>query len=169
MSTTLSVSAFGAKAQWNYQNVLPLVNTLNQGQVSYNHVFNNGTGVDKVQTIYMNQPTLAPNTPVTIALSSAGNLKDVFGNSLVFAKVKGIYIEHVTPSATGNVEVDGNFFTNGFLHEGSGKFVVPPSGVFFYCDPGASGITVTGTTQDSITFTNKDAAAVSLKIVIIGE
>lgn len=172
MSTTLSVNNFKASIGWDYQATNSFgTNTTNSFAFSANSAFTNGSGNGKASKIYAATLTVTGGGG-TSSIDLISATTDPLGQALSFAKVKGIYVCHKTPAATGTTAITGNFLADVVMGDASASYTLNP-GHFFLLGGGATnndlGWAATAGTADTITFTNADAASVSIDVCIIGE
>lgn len=179
MAETLAVNTNSVSFGWDLQNTTNLgVNAIHSSSVSYSKTFSNGTGAGKAQKLFVDKVTIAGSSTQDYDLS--GSLTDLLGQTVVFTNVKTLYIEHQTTTATGVLQVYGNFTqaTSGtaqpLLLGGTtptAKFNIHPAGCLYYCagTTVAAGFTVTNSSADTITLDNQDASAVVVRIVVLGE
>ncbi len=171
MATTLTVGSLRAGIDWTYLDGNAVAGSTNLGAFSYLQSFSNGTGASKAQKIYFNSYSIAGSAG-TQSIDLSGSLSDVFANALTFATVKAIWIEHQTSTATGVLDLDGVFLTQGTgtpLAGTTPKIQLRPGYLLFLAGPTAGGYTVTNSTKDVLTLTNNDASSVTVKVCIIGE
>lgn len=141
-----------------------------QALVALEHLFSfeAGTGAGLTADLaYANTISLAAAATTTLDL--AGGLTDAFGNTLTFAKVKGLFVQ--CPKANvGAVQIGGNATSafNGPLGGTTPKLATMAGGVTSLVHPGA-GWTVTASTGDILKLTNADANnAATANVVIWG-
>lgn len=174
MATTLS-SSLKASISWNYESVLTWGNAQNSSSFAYTKTFTNGTTANAADVLYVASSTIAAST--TLALDLAASLDDMFGNSITFARIKGIYVELTTDTASTGLYV-GGASSNGFINwiSSAGTFAtdqpkirVRNGGVFMLSAPDATAYAVTASTADILNLTNADATYVAtFKLGLIG-
>lgn len=126
-----------------------------------------GTGANQVNQVFADQRTLGATTSEEIDLS--GGLTDVYGNSIVFTKIKAIIVSAASANG-GNIEVGGSA-TNGFdtwVGATGDYVVVPPGGALAVIAPNATGFAVTAATGDLLKINNTDSASGTYNITLIG-
>jgi hypothetical protein len=127
----------------------------------------NGTGSGSANMIFSDTRTLSASG--TEDLDLAGSLTGAFGNTLTFARIKAVIVSAASGN-TNNVNVTRPA-SNGvplFLAAGDG-IPVKPGGTFCWVAPDATGVAVTASTGDLITFTNSaGTTSVTYDVVIIG-
>lgn len=125
-----------------------------------------GTGTGQADMIFTDTRTLSASG--TEDLDLAGSLTGSFGNTLTFARIKGLIVSAAAGN-TNNVNVIRPA-SNGvplFLASSDG-IPVKPGGVFAWFAKDA-GVAVTASTGDLITFTNSSSGtSVTYDVVIIG-
>lgn len=137
---------------------------------SYTADLTNGTAAGQVDRIFHDTRTLAASANEDLDL--AGVLVDALGNSLTFARVKGLIIS----AAVGNVNnvVVGNATTNGFISwvgAATHTITVRPGATFslFAGQTDATGYAVTAATADLLRVANSSSGStVTYDIVILG-
>lgn len=126
-----------------------------------------GTGANQADKVFSDTRTLAASA--TEDLDLAGSLAGALGGSVVFARIKGLIVR-AADGNTNNVNVIRPA-SNGvplFLAAGDG-IPVKPGGTFVWIAPDATGIAVTASTGDLITFTNSGGTtSVTYDVIIIG-
>ncbi|MFB7617823.1 hypothetical protein [Kitasatospora sp. NPDC056181] len=127
-----------------------------------------GTGAGQADMIWSDTRTLAASA--TEDLDLAGVLTGAFGNTLTFARVKGLIVR----AAAGNtnvVAVGGAAATGfvGWVADATDKVNVRPGGVLGLFAPDATGYPVTAGTADLLRIGNGGSGTpVTYDIVIIG-
>lgn len=177
MSTTLSVSNFKASVGWDIEQSNSFgSNTSNIAGFNYATTFINGSGNGKAQVLYAATLTITTGATTTLDICSTTGtpITDPLGNNVLFAKVKGIFIQHATDTASGTLEVAGSWFIAGPLTGTTPKLILYPSMLAFIggSPVGATtdyGWAVTDSTGDKLTLKNNDAASITVNIVLIGE
>ncbi len=172
MSTTLTINSFKAGVSWDYRQTTAIgSDTSNVSAFNNSCSFSNGSGNGKAAQVYPVTLTVTGSGSSSIDLSSA--TKDPLGNALAFTKIKGIYFSHNTPAATGVTTITGNFFSDIVMGVASTSvYTLNPGHFALLGGSGTSsdlGWAVTATTHDTITFSNADAASVSIDVCVIGE
>ena len=126
-----------------------------------------GTGADQANMLWTDTRTIAASGDEDLDL--AGVLVDAFGDTLTFARIKGLIVAAAAGN-TNDVEVssDGSAGVPLFLALGDG-ITVRPGGVFAWFAPDATAVAVTATTGDLINIANSSSGtSVTYDIVIIG-
>ncbi len=174
MSTTLTISN-SVNVGWTYENVLTWANSSNTSSFSYSRSFTNGTTANKCDLIYILQTTLAPSTTLNIDLASG--ITDIFGNTLLFARVKLIYLKHKTDTTSSGVTIGGHATTAlanwissaDTLANDQPKITVRNGGTFYLCAPDATAYAVTAASADVLKLTNADGTnTATYEMVIAG-
>lgn len=128
--------------------------------------FADGDGAGEADRIWTDRRTIAASGTDSIDL--AGDLVDPFGQTITFAKLKGLLVA-ASPANTNNVLV-GRPASNAVpLFSAEASIPVKPGGVFVWLDPSAAGIAVTADTGDVIELGNSSGGTgVTYDIAIIG-
>lgn len=126
-----------------------------------------GTGANQGDMMWHDQRTLTASA--TEDLDLAGVLTNAFGDTQTFARIKAVIVYAATAN-TNNVNVTRPA-SNGvplFLAAGDG-IPVRPGGLFQWVAPDATGVVVTASTGDLLTFTNSaGSTSVTYDVIIIG-
>lgn len=126
----------------------------------------NGTATGNASQVFHDTRTLTASA--TEDLDFAGGLTNAFGVTLTFARIKFIFIRAATGN-TNDVQVT-RVATTGlplFMADGDG-IALGPGEWFVYASP-TTGKAVTGSTDDTLTFTNSaGSTSVSYDIVAVG-
>jgi hypothetical protein len=129
--------------------------------------FDNGVGANQANVLFADTRTLGASA--TEDLDLTGSLSDVFGASLVNARIKGIRIS-AAPGNTNNVVV-GAAGSNPWatLLNATGTLTLPPGAVITAWVPTAAGWAVTAATGDLLKFANSaGGTGVTYTIEVIG-
>jgi len=133
----------------------------------YSQNFSQGTGANQANMIWHDQRTQSPSG--TESLDLAAGLTSVFGASLTFTRVKALFVKAASGN-TNSVQVTRPA-SNGvpfFMAAGDGVALTPGAWACFVW-PDATGIAVTPSTGDLITFTNSaGGTSVTYDIIVIG-
>jgi hypothetical protein len=161
LQTDLSVAI-----KWNYQTTdgTDSRTIVDANTISMIDALTNGTAIDQGDLILHGQASVPVATPLSLDL--AGTLKDVFGNTITMAKVKGILVNVPYVAGGGTIALTGNWIT-GLLGHTSASLPIANGGSWLLWNPSLNGITVTGSTRDTITITASSATTV-VDYVIIG-
>lgn len=131
-------------------------------------VLADGTGDGQADLVFHDRRTLAASA--TEDLDLAGALTDAFGNTLTFARVKGLYVAAADANPE-NVEV-GGAGTNGFatpFGDPTDVVIVRPGGFFAVGASDATAYAVTAGTGDLLTVTNGGSGgSVTYDVVVVG-
>lgn len=171
MATSLT-STIAASFKWNFSNTVSLVGTTsNSTSFAYSDVLSNGTAADNADLLYIAAPTISASG--TLNLDLAASLTDIFGNSITFARVKGIFIKFdSTTAATTSTVTIGNHASAAapmFFGAAAHTATIHATGVFMTCRSDATGWPITATTADILKIVNNDSSnAVILNIAIWG-
>jgi hypothetical protein len=128
--------------------------------------FKDGSGANQANKIYSTKLTIGASANVDIDL--AGTLENDFGDAVVFAAIKGIYVR---PTAGANPAVVGGAAATQFVGPfgaGTHTISVPQGGAFCIANPTAGGWTLTGGASDLLRIANGAGASIDVEVVIIG-
>ena len=132
------------------------------------YVLSDGTGANQAKEIFTDTRTLAASANESLDLS--GGLTDVFGNSILFTKIKGLII--VADAANTNDVIVGGAASNGFISWVGGAThtaTVKPGGMMAFVAPDANGYAVMAGTADLLKIANSGAGTgVNYTIVVVG-
>lgn len=134
--------------------------------VKRNLTLADGEGENQAEEIWTKKDTLAQGGTTNFDLDALA--ANAFGNRTVdFKAVKALYIENLGDD--GNIELDGNFFTDK-IGGSDFSWAVQPGGHFFVLNPTASGWGVASGTNATLTLThdNSGSGGTAYRIVIIG-
>ena len=150
-----------------YNNALDLHTGTSNFAVQFSDALTNGTAVNTADLFWSDQRSVATGTPDDLDL--AGGLTDLYGNTLTFARIKGIYIHNTSTTAAEILSVGGDAtaaFVN-WVDNSSDVINVGPDGVMFLYTPSAAGYAVTATTGDILQVAS-DSGTITYNIVLIG-
>ena len=136
--------------------------------LSFSGSLSTGTGVNNCDRRYTNSVDIASGTPLD--LDFAGSLTDGLGQTVVFARIKLIFIWNTSTTAASilTVGADGGAPLANFLGDAASDTVkVGPGGVFLNYNPSATAFAVTATTADVLQISCASGTATT-KIVIVG-
>lgn len=128
----------------------------------------NGTAAGQADLLWTDRRTIAASG--TDDLDLAGSLTDVFGQAVVFARVKAILVladsgntNNVVIGAAASAQFVGPFGAN------THTVAVQPGGVAFFLAPGTTAWAVTATTADLLRIANSGAGTgVTYDIALLG-
>jgi hypothetical protein len=127
----------------------------------------NGTGAGQADLIFTDTRTLTASA--TEDLDLAGSLTDAYGATMTFARIKALIVKAASGN-TNNVNITRPA-SNGvplFLAASDGIPVRPAGGFAWFCSD-ATGVAVTASTGDLITFTNSaGSTSVTYTVILIG-
>jgi hypothetical protein len=130
-------------------------------------ILTSGTGANAADMMWHDTRTLSASA--TEDLDLAASLTGTLGGTLTFARIKLVMVTALAAN-TNNVNVIRPA-SNGvpwFLAAGDG-IPVKPGGVFLWAAPDSTGVAVTASTGDLITFTNSaGSTSVTYSVMIIG-
>lgn len=126
-----------------------------------------GTGANQADLLWHDQRTLGATTSEDLDL--AGSLTDVYGATLTFARIKGLYVK--AADANGANIVVGGAAANawiGFFNATTDKFKLTPGAFSLNIAPGATAWPVVAGTGDILKIENTDGSAATYDILIMG-
>lgn len=177
MATSLSISPATASITWTFSNTNSFGTSSScNASFTYSDVLSNGTGADAARYLYA--ATLTISASATTNLDLAGTLEDLYGNTITFTKVKGIFVHHKTTTTATSVLVGGhataafgNWITSAdTLDNDQPSIRVRNNGCFFLSCADSTGYAVTATTDDILSITNEDGTnAATVDVCIWGE
>jgi hypothetical protein len=132
----------------------------------------NGTGSDKANQVYMDSATLNASTRTTYDL--AASLTDVYGTTITFTRIKGIFLANTSTTAAvlaiggGSDGAGTNAFVN-WISAAAEEVNVRAGGCFMLWAPDATAYAVTAGTGDILGITETAALASTFELGIIGE
>jgi hypothetical protein len=169
MATDLTLNV-GANVKWTYKNEITDVgDTTQTSSFSYKSTLANGTGASQADKFYVVSPTIAASG--TLSLDLAGSLTDLFGNTITFARIKGVYIQFASTNTASDVTVGGAASNPAtlFFADATDKINIQKTGSFLISRTDATGWPVTAGTGDILKIANNDSGnAAILQIVIWG-
>lgn len=180
MPTSLSVSPLRMQLGWSYTDSTSTGGTTsNSESFHYSKTLANGTGAGAAQRLYFSKLTITTGATTTLDINATTGtpIKDVFQNNIIITKLKVIYVEYVTTTTTGTLEVSGSALTGTtgsppILMGGTtptARIIIRPTGAFMLACTDATGYPVTDATGDTVTIKNNDAASVDVNVCLIGE
>lgn len=120
--------------------------------------FSNGTGANQANELYSySNAALTSGQVITLDLD-AGTLLNAFGDTITFARIKGLLIHN---TGTTNLTVSG---TNGAAKAG----VILPGGFLLVVASDATAYPVAAASTDTIIVTNAAATGGGVKIQVLG-
>ncbi len=146
-----------------YSKTFDLGNQTGGPRFSRSQAWTNGSGSGQGNTVFHDTRTLASSTAETIDLTST--LSDDFGTTILFTKVKEIWIRNNNTTTAQVMTVSGNAM-GAFLGTTTHTQEIGPTGEWGVSSP-VDGMTITNTSQDQLTLT-PGAYEVIYEIVIIG-
>lgn len=125
--------------------------------------FTDGSGANQADRIWKDMRTLAASTEENIDL--AGVLTDIFGASVVFARIKAIFIKAEATNL--NNVIVGSSDTNGVPQFFDA--VIRPGGMAMWVAPDATGEVISAGSADRINFANSaGSSSVTYTVLVIG-
>lgn len=134
----------------------------------------NATGV--CDLVYSVSGTIGHGSSTTMILGSGSTLKDAFGSSVNFARIKTIYIANKLTSDQGSsadailgVGAAGTNPLASIFGDISDVVKVPPGGVILLSAPLVTGFTVTASSSEQLKIANPSSLTdVPYEVVIVG-
>jgi hypothetical protein len=173
MATNLTVQSANVNVGWAMTNDDNIGGkTTNSGTLAWQlgAALTNGTGAGKARYIYVWTGTIAG--AATQDFDLAGALTDFFGNTITFAKVKGIVLTHSSSTTATSVSLDGSV-TNAFkTYLGGTNPTVKVNNGYSFALMGsdATGYAVTAGTGDVLRVLNNDGTnTATVSLVVYGE
>lgn len=162
-----------ASFRWSYSETTDLAVATTNTALTLEDELTSGTGLDSADRLFAD--TRAVSASANDDIDVAGSLTDPLGQTVSFAKIKGILIANLNSTSTDIITVGGDG-TQGFHTwlkttgvSSTGGVRVFPGGVFLLWNPAAAGYAVTGTTADILRITEVGGVnTVNYKIVLIG-
>lgn len=163
-SVTETATTDLGSASWVYGSSTPWSNT-----------FTSGTGLNQANKVFQDTVSLAGSAAQTYDLDSTltGPLATV-----TFSRIYAILVQRTdTPTASTqdeNLNVGGDFILTKYLTPGADTLsavTIPirPGGTWYFLAPDSTGVAITASTGDQITFTNASSAdTVNFKVLILG-
>jgi len=164
MSLTTELSL---RLQTHRQNPLDLVTPRADMDLLVSRSLASGSGAGQADDDWSDERTLAGAANEDLDFA-AGGLTNAFGQTVTWARVKGILVV-ADPTNTTNLTVKPGASPLPFLTGTTPALaVLPPGGVFLLWVPSAAGILVTGGTGDLINVANAAGASAKYRIVVLG-
>jgi len=143
--------------------------TVGQG-LARNYGFTDGAGAGQANRVYQDKNTLAASGTIDVDLS--GSLLDVYGDAVVFARIKALVVTAAAGN-TNNVVLGGVAagISTIFAPQTTGTLAVRPGGLFVVaCGVAdAIGYVVTATTADLLHIINSaGGTGVDYELIVIG-
>lgn len=134
--------------------------------LSASYALTDGTGAGQADRVFTDRRTLAPSA--TEDLDLAAVLTDAYGASLTFAKIKAVIVK-ADAANTNDVQVTRHATTGVPMFMAAGDGIALKPGYAFAWAGSGTGVTVTASTGDLLTFTNSAAGtSVTYDVVIVG-
>jgi hypothetical protein len=158
--------------QINFSIIASLTNPADFGTTTFPLTYNkgfmlaSGVGLNQADMIWSDQRTLGSGANEDIDL--AGSLTSHISGTLTLARVKGLWI-YASSANTVNLTVSRPASLGAALFSAAGDaLVLKPGGAFFWLDPSAAGVTITGGSTDLVVNILAGAASSVYDIVVIG-
>lgn len=131
--------------------------------ISVQQSWTNGTDSNQANQFYSDQITASASAE---SIDLAGSLTDVFGSTITFTKVRGLYVRNRATTTAFDLTIAGNFMTTSVIGGSSQNLVLEPGGVLLLTAP-VDGYVVTAATADVISF-DPGANTVTFDVAIYG-
>lgn len=138
--------------------------------LSRNYGYADGAGAGQANRIYQDRNTLAASGTIDVDL--AGTLTDVYGDPVVFARIKALIVA-AADANTNNVVLGGvaNGISSLFAPQTTGTLAVRPGGMFVVaCGiADATGYVITAATADLLHIINSaGGTGVDYELIVVG-
>ena len=152
---------------WQLRKVLDLSTVADQGAVQYDADFANGVETDQADALWHDRRTLLAGASDDLDLASG--LTNSLGESLSFAKLKGLFLRNLTLTPDEIIDLGGgsNPFES-WLGAGGDAIHVGPGGVLLVWNPATAGYPVAAGTADILRVTNAGASPLDYEVILIG-
>jgi hypothetical protein len=133
-----------------------------------NYGFNDGALANQANRVYQDRNTLAPSGTIDVDLSGA--LLDVYGDAVIFARIRALVITAAAAN-TNNVVVGGVAagLSTIIQPQTTGLVVVRPGGMVAFIAPDTTAYVVTATTADLLHIINSaGGTSVDYELVVVG-
>lgn len=169
-TATLTAFKLTGSANWQYDLAatgLPSPST-NQNGFSFGLSTTNGTGAaGTADLIYFSQLTIAASSSTSLDLS--GSLTDVFGSTISMARLKVLYISHLTTTTASSITVGNATNPVNLFSAATTTISIRNGGLMAYGDTGATGVAITGGSSDQLKIANADGSATAtVALVAVG-
>lgn len=165
--TTSLTSQLRLTLGWQYQNTLDLSTVADNGSIQLDDDLENGSGLDQANLVWHDRRTLA--AAANDDLDLAGVLSSGFGQTVSFAKLKGMLIHNRATSAGEVLHIGGGSNPISDWIGASGDIVkVGPNGILLLWNPSLAGYAVTASTADILRITNAGSGSVDYDILLLG-
>ena len=165
MATTLSTSiALALKA--TYTNSLDISDAVANLSKGFKDTLSNGADSDQADLAWWETRTVSNGSPDTLDL--AGGLTDAFGQTLSFARLKGMLLHNKSGTAGEVLAVGGDTAAVvGWVGAADDVVRVGPNGILLLWNPSAAGYPVTGGSADVLQVA-AEAGTIEYDIVLLG-
>ena len=169
MAVKLNSFLIDLKLAWDFQNILDGGNVSDVRKVTFSDSLSNGDGIDLATHVFFDERTVAASATDNIDL--AGSLKDTFGNTITFTKIKGLYVWNKS-TTVGDIITLGGHATAAFINwvsDATDKVRVGPGGMIMLWLPSAAAYAVTATTGDLLSIIEVGTVnPVTYQIALVG-
>ena len=134
-----------------------------------------GTGADQADVVYADSATMIADAFADYDLS--GTVKDIYGDNVVMARVKAVYVKNTSTTAS-IIKVGGgsngaglNAFDTWITStaaDGSEGVLLAPDACILLWSPGATAWVVTAGTDDLLSIEEQSTLAASFDLVVVG-
>ncbi len=134
----------------------------------YTQLLSSGTGANQASNMFHDVRTIAASGTDNLDLS--GVLTNVFGVTLVFTKIKALFVKAAAANTNDVLLGNGaNPFIGPFGAAGASVVTVKPGGIALFVAPDVNGYAVTASTGDILKVANSSSGtSVTYDIVILG-
>jgi len=126
--------------------------------------FTPGTGNNQMDKLFHDMRTLADGANESLDL--AGTLVDMFGTTIIFAKIKAMLIHNLSATQTLTIGGGATPFIN-WVGDATDVVKIPPNGMLLLVAP-LAGFAVTADTGDILKIANSAGAACDYQIALAG-
>jgi hypothetical protein len=140
------------------------------GRAEWDISLADGAGAGQANLVFMDRRNIAASATDSLDLNGGG-LLDPQRNTLVFARIKGLWVRAVSTNNAANNVVVTRPAANGVpLFTAAGdSLALRPGEIFTWTSPTAAGVVVTAATGDLIDFVNSAGTnTVDYDVVILG-
>jgi hypothetical protein len=169
MASNLVSATISAGVSWSMEDTNTLSSTTNSGSIQSdgNQFSQSASGALQADKLYRGQFALSASATQDFDL--AGSLTDFFGSTITMARVKFIFVYHLSSSvATGGVEFGKSTLSSAGEAVTWTTPAIYKGGVFLWASADTTGIALTAGSADKFRLRNLDGAAVATVNVVIG-
>jgi len=171
MATSLATGLKCALA-WHSTKELGLGSVKDAHQLICEDSLANGAGLDQAEELWHDRRTLDPAEAEVLDL--AGGLTNAFGDSVAFARIKGLWLANRASAADAVLLVGGGADGSGdqawasWLGAAGNQVRVGPAGLLLVWNPAAAGFVVGAGTTDRLRIANLSSSSLDYDIVLLG-